>query len=278
MALTAWLTQWKTLLPPGTILYLYLVKRFRFHRSTSIPAKLGYTTRASCSRMSISDAWNIHNSLLEYEFPTTISTATFFALFKAYGIPSISSLLCATGEFSDVDVVDKRHVDTSCLLLEAVLNAPTSLRALEAIARINYLHSGYRRNGKITDEDMLYTLSLFALEPSRWVRSYEWRQMTSVELCAIGTIWKQLGEALGVRYALLRGNQSGWKDGLEWLEDLDRWSCEYQDFHMLPAISNKTVVDAQLYHMTSTLSKRWQPVVTKLIAAILEDKLRNAMM
>lgn len=169
----AWLAQWKTFILPGTILYLYLVKRLRFLRSKSTPSKLGYPNRALCSLMTIEDAWKIHNSLLEYEFPTTISTATFFALFKAYRIPSISSLLCATGQFSSLDTVDKRHVDTSCLLLEAVLNAPASPRALEAIARINFLHSGYRQNGKITDEDMLYTLSLFALEPSRWVKRYD---------------------------------------------------------------------------------------------------------
>jgi hypothetical protein len=278
MPLASWITQWKVLLLPGTLLYLYLAKRIRFHRSKSITFNLGYTTRTSCSRMTIEDAWIIHNSLIEYEFPTTISSATFFALFKAYGIPSISSLLCQTGQFSSLATVDKRNVDTSCLLLEAVLNEPGSPRAFEAIARINYLHSGYLQNGKITEQDMLYTISLFALEPSRWVKKYEWRDLTSEELCAIGTIWKQLGEALGVKYDLLAGSRNGWKDGLEWLEELDQWSLEYQEAKMVPAVSNKTVADAQIYHMTWSLSKRWQSIVSQTIAAILENRLREAMM
>jgi len=32
---------------------------------------------------------------------------------------------------------------------------------------------------------MLYTLSLFALEPIRWVNRYEWREMTPMEVCAM---------------------------------------------------------------------------------------------
>ncbi len=153
-----------------------------------MPEQLGYTTRASFSSMSFQDAWRIHHVLVEREFPTTFFAATMFALFKAYDIPSISSLLCTAGQFSDRDTVDKRYTDTGCLLLEVVLNPSASSRAVEAIARINYLHSPYRASGNITDPDMLYTLSLFALEPSRWVTRYEWRDLTSVERCALGTL------------------------------------------------------------------------------------------
>ncbi|KAH0562356.1 hypothetical protein GP486_002947 [Trichoglossum hirsutum] len=206
--MTMWFAQWEVLLP-GAILYLYFVKRFRFYRSETMPSRLGYTNRKAFSRMTVEDAWKIHNFLVEFEFPTIFSTATMFALFKAYGIPSISSLLCMTGQFSSKDTVDKRYTDTGCLLLEAVLNPPASPRAIEAIARINYLHSTYRATGKITDADMLYTLSLFALEPSRWVAKYEWRELTSLEKCAVGTLWKRLGDALGVNFDLLPGSREG---------------------------------------------------------------------
>ncbi|PVH89601.1 hypothetical protein DL98DRAFT_475870, partial [Cadophora sp. DSE1049] len=228
--------------------------------------------------MTVEDAWKIHNFLIEYEFPTTFSAATMFALFKAYGIPSISSLLCVTGQFSSKDTVDKRYADTGCLLLESVLNAPASPRAIEALSRINYLHSPHRANGKITDADMLYTLSLFALEPSRWVAKYEWRELSSLERCAVGTLWKSLGEALGVAYDLLPGSKEGWKDGIDWLDDLDHWSCQYQEAHMVLNISNKKVADATLYHIVWKVPARFKAVGEKVVAAILEDKLREAMM
>lgn len=265
-------------LVPGAILYLYFVKRLRFRGSNSLPAKHGYTYRSSYAQMTVEDAWKIHNFLIEYEFPTTFSAATMFALFKAYGIPSISSLLCVTGQFSSKDTVDKRYADTGCLLLESVLNAPASPRAIEALCRINYLHSPHRASGKITDADMLYTLSLFALEPARWVAKYEWRELSGLERCAVGTLWKSLGEALGVAYELLPGSKDGWQDGIDWLDDLDHWSCQYQENQMVPNVSNKKVADATLYHIVWKLPARFKAVGEKIVAAILEDKLREAMM
>jgi hypothetical protein len=45
--------------------------------------------------------------------------------------------------------------------------------------------SVYQKAGKISNDDMLYTLSLFVLETSRWIRTYEWRAMTPMEVCAM---------------------------------------------------------------------------------------------
>lgn len=42
---------------------------------------------------------------------------------------------------------------------------PTDERVLKAIARMNYLHSRYQKAGKISNEDLLYTLSVFITEP-----------------------------------------------------------------------------------------------------------------
>jgi hypothetical protein len=43
----------------------------------------------------------------------------------------------------------------------------------------------YQKKGLISNDDMLYTLSVFALEPVRWVKRYEWREMTPMEICAL---------------------------------------------------------------------------------------------
>ena len=64
---------------------------------------------------------------------------------------------------------------------------------------------------------------------------------------------------------------------MAWLEALDRRSGEYQKKSMVPARSNKKVADATLYHITWKLSKRMKPVGNKVIAALLEDKLRETM-
>ena len=70
--------------------------------------------------------------------------------------------------------------------------------------------------GKIKDEDMLYTLSLFALEPIRWSRRFEWRVMSDLEVCAQGTLMKALGDAMDISYDPLPGCDEGWRDGIHW--------------------------------------------------------------
>ena len=93
----------------------------------------------------------------------------------------------ATGELKNSKTSSKRTADTGLLVLEFGLNKPTSERAIQAIARMNFLHSRYQEAGKITNNDLLYVLSSFALEPVRWISRYEWRNLTDVELCASGT-------------------------------------------------------------------------------------------
>ena len=172
----------------------------------------------------------------------------------------------------------KRYADTGALLLEAVLNRPTSDRAIAAIARINYLHGRHRKHGKITESDLLYTLSLFALEPSRWVAKFEWRDLTDMELCAIGTLWKSLGEAFDIPYTLLPSSQHGWANGLDWLGELREWSRAYQENNMVPAFSNKQLADSTFQILLWKLPGPLKGVGKKLAASILEDQLREAMM
>ena len=132
---------------------------------------------------------------------------------------------------------------------------------IDAIARINQLHAPYVKSGNISNDDMLFVLSLFALEQWRWIDRHEWRTFTELELCALGTFWKVLGEALGVEYERLRGAEKGWRDGLEWLTDLDTWGKEYQRKRMVPAKENKLLaektLDGLLWNVPETAVPLW---------------------
>ena len=114
-----------------------------------------------------------------------VDTDLVLAIYRTYGIPSISKLLVHTRQLSTRQHVGKRYADTSVLIQEFTVNPPDSERALDATARMNYIHSIYQRKGLISNDDMLYTLSLFALEPVRWVNKYEWREFTDLEVCAM---------------------------------------------------------------------------------------------
>ncbi|KAI4282754.1 MAG: hypothetical protein L6R38_002713 [Xanthoria sp. 2 TBL-2021] len=235
--------------------------------------------------MDVLTAFKIHNYLIELEFPSIFSAATTFALFKAYGIPSISSLLVHTNQLVGPPLASsKRYADTVALLLEAVLNEPGSERSVEAITRINYLHDRWRgkRKGKgIRDEDMLYTLSLFALEPIKWVKKYEWRELSMVEICAVGTLWKYFGDALKVPYHFLPGQENGWKNGVEWLEELRVWSEAYEGRYMVPDKSNAALADATIRIILWKVPRWMHGFGKRVFATVMEGsspRLRKAML
>lgn len=231
------------------------------------------------NNLTLSDAFAIHNDLIQLEFPTIFSLATTFALFKAYGVPSISNLLVKTNQLNGPPLVSsKRYVDTGALLLEGVLEEPGSDRSVAAIARINWLHDRHRSRGGISDADMLYTLSLFALEPKRWVKKYEWRDLSARELSAVASLWKYLGEALKVPFDDLPNSDIGWSNGLDWMRDLEVWSRKYEDKHMVPAESNHILAKATLRILLFKAPTIMHRLGSNIFATLMEEKLRKAML
>lgn len=155
---------------------------------------------------------------------------------------------------------------------------PSSERAQMAIARTKFLHKGYRASGKILDDDMLYTLSLFATEPIRFVQLYEWRSMTELERCAVGTYWKSLGDALEISYDKLPSSKTGFRDGLHWLEEISHWSQLYEEEHMHPNAQNKEIADKTIDVLVYNLPRFLKPLGAHFAAHLMDDRLRNAMM
>ena len=143
---------------------------------------------------------------------------------------------------------------------------------------MNFLHAGYRKSGKITNDDMLYTLSLFALEPVRWVKRYEWRELTELELCACGTYWKSIGDAMDISYSKLPSLVPGWKDGLQWLDEVEAWSLKYEEAYMVPANTNKQLADSHFEIIFINVPARFLGPCKKLISVLLGERLRKAMM
>ncbi|CRG91812.1 hypothetical protein PISL3812_08866 [Talaromyces islandicus] len=266
---------------PTLVLYLLCQGRLRYSRARYLEKKYPYT-RDTFWRMTDYDAWEIQKSILQLEFPFISLKALQFALFRTYGIPTISSLLARTTQFSDTATSFKRYADTAVLIGEFMAFEPSSLRTHEAIARTKFLHMGYRQSGKILEDDMLYTLSLFALEPIRFIETYEWRKLTDLEKCAIGTYWKSLGDALEISYEKLpSGTKEGpskFRDGLHWLKEISVWSQAYEITNMKPSAANKEVADKTTDVLVFTLPQFLEPVGIAFVSFIMDDRLRKAMM
>jgi hypothetical protein len=68
-------------------------------------------------------------------------------------------------------------VDTGVIIADFATYPFDSERHARAIARMNWIHSHYH----ISNEDKLYTLSVFVTVPMRWLNNYEWRPLTQLE-------------------------------------------------------------------------------------------------
>jgi len=58
--------------------------------------------------------------------------------------------------------------------------------------------------GKLTfnvqsNDDYLYTLCLFMLEPGTWARKYGWRALSPLEEHAYYVFWKEIGHRMGIQ-------------------------------------------------------------------------------
>lgn len=126
------------------------------------------------------------------DFAWDIERALEFALFRTYAAPRISGLLARTGAFERA--TRKRYDDTELLLSEAMENGLDSARGVEAVTRINAIHSRF----KIANDDMLYVLSTFVLEPIRWMDRYGRRPFSPDEIIGWTQYYRALGEKMGI--------------------------------------------------------------------------------
>ncbi|KAI3604525.1 hypothetical protein WG66_008128 [Moniliophthora roreri] len=209
--------------------------------------------------------------------PLVLEYALAFALFKTYGIPSISKILAATKEFKSDETVSKRYADTSILIstwVQCPISGYTTLEGIEkpvqdpranlAIARVNYLHSQYN----IKNDDHLYTLALFMFEPSKWAEKYGWRALSPLESHAMYVLWVEVGKRMGI------------KDIPESEEAFKAWVEDYEAKNMVPAQTNHDVAnyttDELIYPVPHAFGLK--NFARKLSIAALEDNVRVAMM
>lgn len=254
--------------PFVTVFYRY--DRLQKSRKTFHPT--------SCQPMTDDDACLIQRYLSELEFPFTYTKALQFALFRSYGIPSISKLLVGTSEFTKPETSSKRYTDTELIIREFVGHSPSSERTIEAISRMNYLHSKYRLSGQILDDDMLYTLSLFASEPIKWINKYEWRQLEDFEKSAIGTFWKSMGDAMNISFDRLESGKVGFRDGLHWLDEVLQWAEDYEKKNMVPHINNKITADETVLLLLWNIPPAMKGIGNNFVRALMDARLRAAMM
>ncbi|KAI1100507.1 hypothetical protein F4804DRAFT_318722 [Jackrogersella minutella] len=272
-------TSWKQLVIPAVLLYVGLCRALRFRRENALRRRLGYPDRASLAHMTTVDAQAVIKFMNAWEMPLFQFLALQFGLFKTYGVESISRLLLATGNLTDPVKSLKRFEDTAALIGEYMINPPTTERAVQGLARMNFLHGKYVKEGTISNADLLYTLSVFIIEPPRFARMYDWRPMNEMECCAYGTFWKSVGDAMGIDYeGYLARAESGWTDGLEFAEDIAAWAKSYEVVAMKPSMVCAKPAKALIPMITYWVPWYAKSFATESVTSLLGERVRDAFM
>ncbi|ROV89131.1 hypothetical protein VSDG_08889 [Cytospora chrysosperma] len=248
---------------------------FRFKHEKAMLQRFGYINRASMAKMTNDDAQKILEDIMSYEFPLLYKVSLQYALFKTYSFSTVSTMLAATKSFSDATSAPKRYEDTTIIFAEFSLNPPTSERCITAIARMNHLHSPYKKAGKISNADMLYTLAVAVMEPIRFFRLYEWRALNDMEICAIGTFWKSIGDAMEIEYKGYLSKEA-WTDGIEFVEDITRWAKGYEVEAMNPHPENRKLADALVGMLFFYVPASLRPFALQILTVLMGDRVREA--
>ncbi len=204
------------------------------------------------------DHQRIVHLLAGYEFPWDLHHSLELALLRSYASTPVSRLLDATGEFQERG--QKRYDDTALLVGEFMKNGYDSPRGSAAIKRMNELHGQYR----IPNEDYLFVLSTFVLDPIDWMSEYAWRPMTRREGDALFLFWKNVAERMGL------------SDIPTSLDELRKFAANYAEREFYFHVKNRRVADA-----TMNIARHWLPLGTRWLVlpsvnALIDQPMRES--
>ncbi|KAG9225506.1 hypothetical protein CCMSSC00406_0003009 [Pleurotus cornucopiae] len=254
--------------------YLLVVHRLRWRRYDDIHAK--YETKFKEGKLTPRDAQEIMHASAFYDMPTLMTYSLSFALFKTYAIPSISKILAGTREFTDPSTVSRRYADTEILICTWIASQlpgkfdgekeehVSDPRGMIALARTNWLHSKY----SIKNEDYIYTLALFILEPISWARRYGWRPLSPMEQQSYFLFWVEISKRMEIR------------DVPGSLDELEEWTQAYEQQAMLPAQSNSDVAVGTTNELLHAAPEAFgiKDFLRRITVCLLDERVRIAMM
>jgi hypothetical protein len=131
--------------------------------------------------------------LASYEFPWDTTRSLELALLRTFGVAKGTPRLVGTGELTER--TQKRYDDTALILAEIQENGFDHPRGRAALSRMNVQHHRF----DIPNDEYIYTLSTFVLEPIRWNARFGWRRLSENERQASYYLWREIGRRMGIR-------------------------------------------------------------------------------
>jgi hypothetical protein len=193
------------------------------------------------------------------EYPWLIKKSLEFALFRTYAVPHTSRILVASGQFGSHG--QKRYDDTTLMLSGIAEMGIDSEHGRIVIQRMNELHGRWN----LKNDDMLYVLSTFVFEPTRWHESYGWRKPTQQEKLANYYFWTEVGKRMGI------------KDIPDTIEAYERFNIDHEKKHFRYDDANRQIGLATMNVFLSWYPRLLRPLVRQAILSFMDEPLLNAM-
>jgi hypothetical protein len=193
------------------------------------------------------------------EFPFDLTRSLELAFFRTFAVPTIAELLGSTGEF--VQSPRKRYDDTDLLISAFAEHGHSSPFGRAAIRRMNQIHGRF----PIANEDFVYVLSTFVLEPFRWNARFGWRPAIETERLATFHFWRAVGRLMGIR------------DIPETYEELERFNLEFERARFAYTEAGHRVATAMLGMFVDRARVVPEALGTRAICALLDEPLLTAL-
>eukprot|EP00698_Gefionella_okellyi_P006108 TRINITY_DN15568_c0_g1_i1.p1 TRINITY_DN15568_c0_g1~~TRINITY_DN15568_c0_g1_i1.p1 ORF type:complete len:322 (+),score=58.53 TRINITY_DN15568_c0_g1_i1:90-1055(+) len=186
-----------------------------------------------------------------YDLPADYELANTFGLVRTFAIESIGQLLDKTAQFKNC--CQKRYDDTLLLMSFMLEYGPTSDKGSSALQRMNEIHSHY----KISNDDYIFVLSTFILEPIRFSSRFSWRSYTTKEQEAMYWFYHHVGTRMGIT------------DIPPDLASLEKWSDDYERAHLLRTDAGRHVLRDAVALFAGWCPRVMRPLVPVVVTAAL---------
>jgi hypothetical protein len=170
--------------------------------------------------------------------------------------------LVATREFTER--TQKRYDDTVAIISALGFYGYSSNTGKRALRRMNQIHGRY----VIPNDEFLYVLSTFVLEPLRWNARYGWRQLSDIEKQATYVFWREVGRRMNIA------------DIPDSLAALDAFNRAYEAEHFAFHPNNRILADATEALFLSWFLPTWatwpRSVAREAVHCLMDKPMRDA--
>lgn len=140
---------------------------------------------------------------------------------------------------------------------------------------MNYLHAPYIKSGRILNKDLLYVLSTAMSEPERFMRLYEWRPLLEMEVAAVASVWRYVGDLMEIDYEAELGKNQ-WGDAIEFLDDVSQWASKYEEQYMRPMDEVAQLGSVLMDLLLSAYPRALRPLGYQIVMVLMGARMRYA--